>query len=50
MSCHVCLQVARYKEENERARLARRKQETALAEVMRKRQEVRGGYTEDRMT
>lgn len=35
------LQVARYKEENERARLARRKQETALAEVMRKRQEVR---------
>ncbi|CAN0219520.1 unnamed protein product, partial [Ectocarpus sp. 8 AP-2014] len=34
-------EVARYKEENERARLARRKQETALAEVMRKRQEVR---------
>ncbi|CAM9120358.1 unnamed protein product [Scytosiphon promiscuus] len=39
MSC--LFQVARYKEENERARLARRKQETALAEVMRKRQEVR---------
>ncbi|CAM9630251.1 unnamed protein product [Pylaiella littoralis] len=34
-------EVSRYKEENERARLARRKQETALAEVMRKRQEVR---------
>ncbi|CAM9979421.1 unnamed protein product, partial [Hapterophycus canaliculatus] len=34
-------EVARYKEENERARLARRKQESALAEVMRKRQEVR---------
>lgn len=33
-------QIARYKEENERARSARRKQETALSEVMRKRQEV----------
>ncbi|CAN0341576.1 unnamed protein product, partial [Discosporangium mesarthrocarpum] len=34
-------QVARYKELNERTKLAKRKQEATLAEVMRKRQEVR---------
>lgn len=33
-------QISKYKEENERARLARRKQETAVSEVMRRRQEV----------